>query len=66
MSDAAPAKPKARDVNEMVRYTMWSVVAVSTPLGDGDRSLLVKEIEAFADDLADADVVICAWYYDAG
>jgi len=66
MSHAVPAKPKARDVNEMVRYTMWSVFAVSTPLGDADRSLLVKEIEALAGELADADVVIRGWYDVAG
>jgi peroxiredoxin len=66
MTDAVPAKPKARDVNLVVRYTMWSVFAVSTPLGDADRSLLVKEVEQLAGELADTDVVIRGWYDVAG
>jgi len=51
MTDAVPAKPKARDVNQVIRYTMWSVFAVSSPLGDADRSLLAKEVEALQADL---------------
>ena len=66
MTDAVPARPKARDLNNVIRYTMWSVFAVSTPLGDSDRSLLVKEVEALQGDLADADVVIRGWYDVAG
>ena len=66
MTDPVPAKPKARDVNQVIRYTMWSVFAVSSPLGDADRSLLAKEVEALQADLADAGVVVRGWYDVAG
>jgi peroxiredoxin len=66
MTDAVPTKPKARDVNQVVRYTMWSVFQVATPLGDADRTLLVKEVETLAAELADSDVVIRGWYDVAG
>jgi peroxiredoxin len=66
MTDAVPAKPKARDVNQVIRYTMWSVFAVSSPLGDADRSLLAKEVATLQADLADADVVVRGWYDVAG
>jgi chlorite dismutase len=26
--------PKAREVNDVIRYTMWSVFRVATPLGE--------------------------------
>jgi hydrogen peroxide-dependent heme synthase len=59
-------RPKARDLNELIRYTMWSVFRVARPLGDVDRAPLVAEVEALADQLGAKDVVVRGWYDVAG
>ena len=30
---------RTRELNDTIRYTMWSVFRLETPLGDADRSL---------------------------
>ncbi|MGA8047545.1 MAG: hydrogen peroxide-dependent heme synthase [Dermatophilaceae bacterium] len=65
----APAKPspsRMREINDTIRYAMWSVFEVSTPLGSPDRSAMVAEVEALCSELADAGVVIRGWYDVAG
>ena len=37
-------KPKARELNKVIRYTMWSVFKVETPLGDANRDELTAEL----------------------
>jgi chlorite dismutase len=60
-SAADPAAPA-----DDVRYTMWSVFRTAAPLGDGDRSSYVAEVEALFDALASKDVVVRGVYDVAG
>jgi hydrogen peroxide-dependent heme synthase len=57
-----PAKPKARELNNVIRYTMWSVFRVETPLGEADRDALTAELTELVGKLAADDVVIRGWY----
>ncbi len=67
MSDAStPAKPKARDLNTVIRYTMWSVFALEPMLGDSDRAELANEVSGLVEQLADKDVVVRGFYDLAG
>ena len=67
MTDAQPSNPNAariREVNESIRYAMWSVFAVTGPLGD-NREVMAKEV----DDLFarfEADGVVTRGVYDIG
>ena len=58
-------KPKARDLNERVRYTMWSVFKADAPLGD-DRGPIAAELDALVEELAAKDVVVRGIYDVAG
>ena len=57
-------KAKAREINETIRYTMWSVFAVRDHL-QGDRVALAVEVERVLADLADRDLVVRG-FYDVG
>ena len=59
-------KPKAREINEMVRYTMWSVFRVAHPLGEGARDAVVAEVDSLVEQLAAKDVVVRGFYDVAG
>jgi chlorite dismutase len=52
----------AKDINDAIRYTTWSVFKAATPLGDGDRSTLVSEVEQLVEQLAGHDVVVRGFY----
>lgn len=65
MSDAAIAKPKARDLNKVVRYTMWSVFGLDPVVGETDRNALADEVTTLVDQLAAKDVVVRG-FYDLG
>jgi len=52
---------KARELNEVIRYTMWSVFAVDGPLGE-DRVGLADEATALFDQLGAKDVVVRGSY----
>lgn len=64
MSDTKPESgrkgPSAREINDTIRYTMWSVFAVD-PLPE-DRTGLVEEVEGLLAKLADKDLVLRGWY----
>ncbi|HEX6919647.1 MAG TPA: hydrogen peroxide-dependent heme synthase [Actinomycetes bacterium] len=60
-----PRRPKARDLNTLLRYTMWSVFKVRSPLPD-DRAALVAEVEELFEQLAAKDVVVRGTYDVAG
>jgi chlorite dismutase len=64
MTDA-PSRPKARDLNAVIRYTMWSVFRVSERLPQ-DRPRVVAEVEELFRQLAAKDVVIRGTYDVAG
>jgi chlorite dismutase len=66
MTDAVRTRPKARDLNEQIRYTMWSVFRVRDPLGDADRAPLAAEVTDLFDQLAGKDVVVRGVYDVAG
>jgi chlorite dismutase len=60
-----PGRPKARDLNQIVRYTMWSVFRVRDRLPE-DRTQLTAEVSDLLDQLAAKDVVIRGTYDVAG
>jgi hydrogen peroxide-dependent heme synthase len=62
------ARPKARDLNNMIRYTMWSVFRARTDaerLPD-ERGPVTIEIEQLVDEIAAKDVVVRGVYDIAG
>jgi peroxiredoxin len=58
-------KPKARDLNDVIRYTMWSVFRATGPLGS-DRTAMTAEVDALVEELAAKDVIIRGFYDVAG
>jgi hydrogen peroxide-dependent heme synthase len=65
MSDDA-SKPKARELNQVIRYTMWSVFRLRAPLGDTSRAELAAEVTALFAELAAKDVVVRGTYDVSG
>ena len=61
----ATGRPKARDINQVIRYTMWSVFRVRRPLTD-DRSGVADEVEDLFEQLGAKDVVVRGVYDVAG
>ena len=57
-----PARPKARDLNQLVRYTMWSVFRLREPLGETDRSPIAAELADLFGELTGKDVVVRGTY----
>jgi chlorite dismutase len=66
MSTDVPAPPSPQDINQTIRYTMWSVFALSAPLGhsvdDAARASLADEVTVLFDKLAADDVVVRGTY----
>ncbi|HWV27543.1 MAG TPA: hydrogen peroxide-dependent heme synthase [Aeromicrobium sp.] len=59
-----PNKGKlAKEINETIRYTMWSVFKLERVLGDADRDSEAAEVDALVDQLA-ADGVVVRGTYD--
>jgi len=52
----------AKEINAQVRYTTWSVFRAARSLSDGDRSGIVREVEALVEQLALKDVIVRGWY----
>ncbi|TDC47620.1 hypothetical protein E1212_23805 [Jiangella ureilytica] len=65
MSDDA-SRPKARELNQVIRYTMWSVFRLRSPLGAASRPELADEVVALFAELAAKDVVIRGTYDVSG
>jgi hydrogen peroxide-dependent heme synthase len=42
----------AKDLNDTIRYTMWSVFQLREPLGDADRGAEAREVEKLFDELS--------------
>ncbi len=66
MADTGRTAPRARELNEVIRYTMWSVFRVARPLGEADRAPVVAEVEALVEQLSAKDVVVRGFYDVAG
>jgi chlorite dismutase len=62
---ADSARPKAREINDVIRYTMWSVFRVEHGLGE-DRSAVIAEVDALFESLTHKDVVVRGCYDVAG
>jgi chlorite dismutase len=52
----------ARELNNVIRYTAWSVFKVARPIGEGDRGALVREVDELFDQLAAKDVTVRGTY----
>jgi chlorite dismutase len=57
---------RLKELNETVRYTMWSVFRLATPLGDADRAAEAADLEALLEVLAERDVVVRGVYDVSG
>jgi chlorite dismutase len=53
---------KARELNDVIRYTAWSVFRSALPLGESDRPSLAGEVAALFDQLQSKDVVVRGTY----
>ena len=68
--EPAPQRPRARDLNELIRYTMWSVFRVTGPgaleaagaVTGVDRSGLADEVAELAQQAAGKDVLTRGCY----
>jgi chlorite dismutase len=65
VSGAAADKPKARELNQVIRYTMWSVFRVRS-LADADRDAVAREVGELLDQAAVKDVTTRGVYDVAG
>jgi chlorite dismutase len=66
MTDVQRSKPKARDLNAVIRYTMWSVFSLDPLLGEVDRGEVADEVSALVAQLEQKDVVVRGFYDLAG
>jgi chlorite dismutase len=57
---------QARELNELIRYTMWSVFRVARPLGDDARDGMVAEVTELFEQLAAKGVEIRGTYDVSG
>jgi chlorite dismutase len=57
---------RTRELNDSIRYTMWSVFRLRDLLGDADRAAEAQEVQALFDKLAADDVVVRGTYDVAG
>ena len=57
---------KARDLNDTIRYTMWSVFSLREAFGDADRSEEIAEVEELVGKLAAEDIVVRGLYDVSG
>ncbi|MET7396212.1 hydrogen peroxide-dependent heme synthase [Dactylosporangium sp. NPDC005572] len=57
---------RIRELNDSIRYTMWSVFRASTPVDPARRDEIGAEAAAFFADLAAKDVVVRGTYDVAG
>ncbi|MDP9092829.1 MAG: chlorite dismutase family protein [Actinomycetota bacterium] len=53
---------KVREINDVIRYTAWSVFKVIRPLGSADRQELLAEVSELFDQLAAKDVTVRGTY----
>jgi hydrogen peroxide-dependent heme synthase len=53
---------QARELNDVIRYTAWSVFRVARPIGDADRGPLAAEVGELFEQLAAKDVTVRGTY----
>src|SRR3978361_261319 len=59
---ATSAGKRAKELNESIRYTMWSVFRLRDVIGEADRGAEADELEKFVAGLAERDVVVRGLY----
>lgn len=57
---------RLRELNETIRYTMWSVFRLAEPIGDADRSAESAEVEELFASLAAQDLTVRGVYDVSG
>ncbi len=53
---------QARELNNLIRYTAWSVFALAEPLGDAPRDKYAAEVEALFAEFAEQDITVRGTY----
>jgi peroxiredoxin len=71
MTDVPTERPKskgklAKEINDSIRYTMWSVFRLDRVLGDAPRTAFAAEVEELFRTLAADDVVVRGTYDVSG
>jgi peroxiredoxin len=61
-----PDGKRAKELNDSIRYTMWSVFRLRDVVGDADRGTEAEELEKFLAGLAEGDVVVRGLYDVSG
>ena len=65
-TDAKTNAARTRELNDTIRYTMWSVFRLRDVLGDADRSAEATDVEALFEVLAEQDVKVRGLYDVSG
>ncbi|MPZ97260.1 MAG: hypothetical protein GEU96_20680 [Propionibacteriales bacterium] len=63
---AANAGKAAKELNDTIRYTMWSVFKAERPIGAADRGAMAAEVEQLFEQLAAKDVTVRGSYDVSG
>src|SRR3954452_24882847 len=67
MAEQQSNAARIREINDSIRYTMWSVFRLAAPLGDdADRGSESSEVEKLFASLAEQDVVVRGVYDVSG
>ena len=66
MSEAKSVGKRANELNELIRYVMWSVFRVSSRISSDARDAMAAEVDALLDQLADKGVVTRGLYDVSG
>jgi peroxiredoxin len=66
MSDQQSRGKRAKELNDTISYTMWSVFKVRTPLAVDGRDAIATELDQLVDQLADKGTVTRGLYDIAG
>lgn len=66
MSASKSVGKRAKDLNDLVRYVVWSVFRVETPLPADGRDAVAGEVDALLDQLGEKGVVTRGLYDVAG
>ena len=66
MGDMAESTASAKELNEQLLYTMYSVFRATTPIADDERQSLAEEGQAFLDAVAEKDVYTRGTYDVSG
>ena len=66
MTKTANAGKRAKEINDTIRYTMWSVFRLRGPIGEGDRSWLTQPVDELFAAIEHKGVVVRGTYDVSG